>query len=137
MLGAQGRRKAGRIVGRDPVRTRGSLLQAAFEEMHRSGFRGADVQTILRAAGVTKGAMYHHFDSKEALGYAVVDEVIADIMREKWQLPLQDVRNAVDALIGIVRSTSLRPEHVRCGCPLNKMSEEMSPLDDGFRKRTG
>jgi len=136
MLGAQRRRKAGKIVRRDPVRTRDSLRQAAFEEMHRSGFRGSDVGTILRKAGVTKGALYHHFDSKEALGYAVVDEVIAEIMREKWQLPLQDVQNAVDALIGIVRSTSLRPEHVSCGCPLNNMSEEMSPLDEGFRKRT-
>jgi TetR/AcrR family transcriptional repressor of nem operon len=124
------------MMGRDPVRTRESLLQAAFEEMHKSGFRGSDVETILRSAGVTKGAMYHHFDSKEALGYAVVDEVIAGIMREKWQLPLRDVPNAVDALIGIVRSTSLTPEHVKCGCPLNNISGEMSPLDEGFRKRS-
>jgi TetR/AcrR family transcriptional repressor of nem operon len=123
-------------MGRDPVRTRASLLQAAFEEMHRSGFRGSDVQTILRAAGVTKGAMYHHFESKEALGHAVVDEVIADLTREKWQLPLRDARNAVDALIGIVRSTSLRPEHLSRGCPLNNVSQEMSPLDEGFRRRT-
>jgi len=59
------------------------LLQAAFEEIYKSGFRGTDLETILRAAGVTKGAMYHHFASKEALGYAVVDEIIASITREK------------------------------------------------------
>src|SRR6266478_7349700 len=87
---------------RDPERTRERLLQAAFREVHRSGFQSASIDAILAATNVTKGAMYHHFDSKEALGYAVVDEVIADIMREKWQLPLQDVRNDVDALIGIV-----------------------------------
>lgn len=104
--------------------------------MYRSGFRGSDVETILGKAGVTKGAMYHHFDNKEALGYAVVDEAIAGIMREKWQSPLQNARNPIDALIGIVRSTSLRPEDVSCGCPLNNMAQEMSPLDEGFRKRT-
>jgi TetR/AcrR family transcriptional regulator, transcriptional repressor for nem operon len=130
------RKRGGRTPARDPARTRQSLVQAAFEEMHRSGFRGSDVETILRKVGVTKGAMYHHFDNKEALGYAVVDEVIAAIMREKWQTPLRDAENPIDALIDIVEATSLKPEHVRCGCPLNNMAQEMSPLDEGFRKRT-
>jgi TetR/AcrR family transcriptional regulator, transcriptional repressor for nem operon len=52
--------------------------------MRLSGFRSADVNAILAAAGVTKGALYHHFENKEALGYAVVDEVIASRTREKW-----------------------------------------------------
>jgi TetR/AcrR family transcriptional regulator, transcriptional repressor for nem operon len=123
-------------MARDPARTRDSLLQAAFGEMHRSGFRGSDLESILRKVGVTKGAMYHHFDNKEALGHAVVDEVIAAIMREKWQAPLRDAENPIDALIDIVAATSLEPEHVLCGCPLNNMAQEMSPLDEGFRQRT-
>jgi TetR/AcrR family transcriptional repressor of nem operon len=65
---------------------------------------------------VTEGASYHKFDSKEALGFAVVDELIAEIMREKWQLPLQDAQNAVDALVGIVRSSVLSYHNAwRCG----------------------
>jgi AcrR family transcriptional regulator len=56
---------------RDPERTRGRLLRAAFQEMHRSGFRNADLDAILARAGVTKGALYYHFDNKEALGYAL------------------------------------------------------------------
>jgi TetR/AcrR family transcriptional repressor of nem operon len=136
MLAPGRQRKTGKRVARDPARTREALLQAAFGEIYRSGFRGSDVETILGAAGVTKGAMYHHFDNKEALGYAVVDEVVACIMREKWQSPLQNARDPLDALIGVVRSTSLRPEHVCGGCPLNNLSQEMSALDEGFRKRT-
>lgn len=130
------KKRASKAAARDPARTRESLLQAAFEEMHKSGFRGSDLETVLRKVGVTKGAMYHHFDNKEALGHAVVDEVIAPIMREKWQAPLRDAENPIDALIDIVEGTSLEPEHVRCGCPLNNMAQEMSPLDEGFRKRT-
>jgi TetR/AcrR family transcriptional regulator, transcriptional repressor for nem operon len=136
MLAPGRRKKTGKPAARDPERTRQALLQAAFGEIYRSGFRGSDVETILGAAGVTKGAMYHHFDSKEALGYAVVDEIVADIMREKWQTPLRQAGDPLDALIGIVRTTSLRPEHVRGGCPLNNLSQEMSPLDEGFRRRT-
>ena len=51
--------------------------------MYRSGFRSADLDAILAAAGVTKGALYYHFDNKEALGYAVVDELIASNLRQK------------------------------------------------------
>ena len=120
---------------RNPQRTRERLLQAAFQEVYRSGFRGTDVETILNTAGVTKGALYHHFDSKEALGYALVDEVILGLIRDKWFQPLQNSENPIDALIGVVRSTSLKSEHVRCGCPLNNLAQEMSPLDEGFRKR--
>jgi len=54
--------------------------------MYLSGFRSADLNAILAAAGVTKGALYHHFDSKEALGYAVVAEVPASMTRETKQL---------------------------------------------------
>jgi AcrR family transcriptional regulator len=136
MLAAQTRKRSTRTAGRDPGRTRASLLQAAFTEMHRSGFRGSDLETILDQAGVTKGAMYHHFDNKEAMGYAVVDEVIGDLMRAKWQAPLQEAKNPIDALIGIVRSTTFRPALLAHGCPLNNLAQEMSPLDEGFRRRT-
>jgi TetR/AcrR family transcriptional regulator, transcriptional repressor for nem operon len=121
---------------RDPARTRETLLRSAFEEIHCQGFRGSDIGSILRSAGMTKGALYHHFESKETLGYAVVDEVVADIMRKKWQAPLRNIHDPIDTLIEIVQETSLDPHHVRCGCPLNNISQEMSPLDEGFRRRT-
>ena len=121
---------------RDPERTRKRLLKAAFQEIHLSGFRNADMDAILAQAGVTKGALYHHFDSKEALGYAVVDEVITDIARDKWLHPLRNPTNPVDTLVGIVQSTSLKPEDLRRGCALNNLAQEMSPIDEGFRKRT-
>jgi len=80
LIGMSAVRKRSRSRGatsRNPERTRGRQLQAAFREIYRSGFRSADLDAILAAAGVTKGALYYHFDNKEALGHAVVDEVIA------------------------------------------------------------
>src|SRR5215813_13846659 len=110
--------RTNRPAARDPIRTREALLSAAFAEIHRSGFRGADVDTILRAAGVTKGALYYHFVNKEALGYAVVDEVVADIMRQKWQVPLRDAENPINALVDVLKGTSLGKRDIECGCPL-------------------
>jgi TetR/AcrR family transcriptional regulator, transcriptional repressor for nem operon len=128
--------RSGVTTPRNAERTRGRLLQAAFREIPRSGFRSADVNAILATAGVTKGALYYHFEGKEALGYAVVDEVITSITREKWLWPLENTKNPIAALVGIIQSTSLRPEDLRRGCPLNNLSQEMSPLDEGFRTRT-
>lgn len=110
-------------------------MTAAFCEVYRSGFQGSDLNSILNRAGVTKGALYHHFGSKEALGHAVIDQLITGITTEKWLAPLDDIDDPVDALIGIVQGTSFADEDVAGGCPLNNLAQEMSPLDENFRLR--
>src|SRR6476661_9796283 len=112
---------------RDPERTRERLLQAAFREIHRSGFQSAGIDTILAATNVTKGALYYHFESKEDLGHAIVEEVVAKLPRDRWLLPLQRSKdkNPIDALIGIVRAIPARPEDVKGGCPLVNLAQEM------------
>jgi len=126
--------KARKRRSRDPERTREILLQAAFREVFRWGFQGAGLDTILATTGVTKGALYYHFGSKEALGYAIVEEVIAASTRHKWLRPVRSGADPIDTLIRIVQATSVRPEDVCGGCPLNNLAQEMSPLDERFRK---
>ena len=122
---------------RDPERTRERLLQAGYREIYRSGFQSASIDTILAATNVTKGALYHHFESKEALGYAIVEEVVATLPRDRWILPLERSKDkdAIDALIGVVRAIPTRPQDIKGGCPLVNLAQEMSPLDEQFRKR--
>src|SRR5215813_12890582 len=98
---------------RDPERTRERLLQAGYREMYRSGFQSASIDSILAATNVTKGALYYHFESKEALGYAIVDEVVAKLPRDRWLLPLLSDGQPIDILIGIVRRLPTRPADVR------------------------
>jgi TetR/AcrR family transcriptional repressor of nem operon len=136
MSAVRKRSRHSRATSRNSERTRGLLLQAAFRVMHRSGFRSADLDAILAKAGVTKGALYYHFDNKEALGYAVVDEVMASDLHQKWVQPLRNAKNPIDVLIRIVQSESLKREDVRRSCPLLNLSQEMSGLDEGFRRRT-
>jgi AcrR family transcriptional regulator len=120
---------------RDPERTRNRLLQAAFREVYKTGFQSAGIETILAATNVTKGALYYHFENKEALGYAIVEEIIATFTRDKWLLPLLRGKDPIDTLIGIVQATSVQPKDVKGGCPLVNLAQEMSPLDEQFRKR--
>src|SRR5579864_5047058 len=88
---------------RNPERTRQRLLQAAFREVYRSGFQSAGIDTILAATNVTKGALYYHFESKEALGYAIIEEIVAKLVRDRWLRPLLSDGQPIDILIGIVR----------------------------------
>ncbi len=120
--------------GRDPERTRRKLLEAGFREVYERGYQSADLDAVLERAGVTKGALYYHFENKEALGHAIIEEVIGEMTRQKWILPLQQ-GNPVDTLIHIVQATGTEVAEMRSGCPFNNLAQEMSPLDEGFRKR--
>ena len=129
------KRRATRL--RDSERTRERLLKAGYREVYRSGFQSASIDTILAATNVSKGALYYHFENKEALGYAIIDEVVATFPRNRWLLPLQrsEDKDPIDALIGIVQAIPARPRDVRNGCPLVNLAQEMSLLDEQFRKR--
>jgi TetR/AcrR family transcriptional regulator, transcriptional repressor for nem operon len=122
---------------RDPDGTREKLLQAAFEEIHRRGFQAASLDTILAKAGVTKGALYHHFPDKAALGYAVVDEVVRGLLLQRWGVMAPATGDPISALQGILRARAagVGAREVELGCPLNNLAQEMSPLDQRFRQR--
>jgi len=137
MLPSRKNRKCRAIRLRNPERTRERLLQAAFREVYRYGFQSAGIDTILAATNVTKGALYYHFESKEALGYAIIEEIVAKLTNDRWMLPLQRSkdRDPIDALIGIVRAIPHQPRDVKGGCPLVNLAQEMSELDEQFRKR--
>ena len=48
---------------------------------------------------------------------------------------MQSEGDPIDILIGVVRRIPASPQDVRAGCPLLLLSQEMSPLDEQFRKR--
>lgn len=57
---------------RDAQATRTAILDAAERLTFERGFAGAAVDAILAASGSSKGAFFHHFASKQALGEALV-----------------------------------------------------------------
>jgi TetR/AcrR family transcriptional regulator, transcriptional repressor for nem operon len=131
------RKRSSKRRAREPDVTRGRLLQAAFEEIYRRGFQAASLDTILARAKVTKGALYYHFPDKAALGHAVIDEVVKGLLLERWLGLLE--RFAGDPLTALQRTIQYRASHpgpneIVLGCPLNNLAQEMSPLDERFRR---
>jgi AcrR family transcriptional regulator len=122
---------------RNPDRTRGLILDAAFQEIYRKGYQGMRLDEVIAATGLTKGALYHHFPNKQALGYAVVDEVIRGFLHEFWLRPLAESAEPLNTMIEFVGNLGsvLGGQIVTLGCPMNNLAQEMSPLDEGFRTR--
>ncbi len=122
---------------RNPENTRMKILAAAFKEMHRHGYQGMRVDQVLKNTDLKKGALYHHFSSKQALGYAVLDELIAKRIEKLWIEPLESLS---DPLVGIHAlfqgvGNTWSDEFFTLGCPLNNLAQEMSPIDEGFREK--
>ena len=62
------------------AQTRVALLNAARALFAEKGFAATSRDEIAARAGVTRGALYHHFESKTALALAVVAELEADLV---------------------------------------------------------
>lgn len=59
---------------------RASLVEAAITLLSERGFAHATTAAIAKAAGVTTGALHHHFPTKEALFMAVLDQLTEDAL---------------------------------------------------------
>ena len=85
-------------TGRPDARTR--LLDAAMTLLRTQGYAATTVDDICAAAGVTKGAFFHHFESKEALGVAAA-EGWTERARPMFELaPHNRLDDPLDRLLG-------------------------------------
>ena len=127
---------------RDPKRTRRRVLEASYREFYRHGFQGGSINRIVTSAGITKGALFHHFAGKNELGYAVLEELLAPAVRNWWVDPLEEAQDPITALKDILKRFIKRIEEedpeggfLFNGSPICNFAAEMSPLDEGFRER--
>ena len=82
----------------DPVPTRRRLLEVGQQEIYLHGFQGASLEKILTRASATKGSFFHHFKSKTAFGYSIVEEVIAEMIATQWVHPLEDSADPLETI---------------------------------------
>ncbi len=125
------------LEGEPAPDTRTQILFAAYKEIHLNGFQAASLSHILAHTGVTKGALYHHFPNKVELGYAVIEEVIADRIFRSFIEPLENAGDPLQGLIDLIQQAgeSFTLRDVQLGCPLGSLAQEMAPIDEGFRVR--
>jgi TetR/AcrR family transcriptional repressor of nem operon len=126
------------VKPRDGKSTREAVLEAATRLMHVRGYQNTSLDDVLRESGVGKGNFYHHFRSKEDLGYAILDQIIA-LFLEKTLEPcfsgadvprLAQIRCFLDRVLDAQRQR-------KCvgGCAMGNLASELSDVHEGFRAR--
>jgi AcrR family transcriptional regulator len=94
--------------------TRGKLIAAAIDCLARLGFTDATTAVIAQAAGTSRGAMLHHFPSKDELLIAVVEHVLdASLSDYSSQLSaISDPRERLLATPGLAWKNILTPGYM-------------------------
>lgn len=94
--------------------TRQLLIDMARRSFTEHGYSATSIDDVIEAAGVARGALYHHFPGKEALFRAVYEaveaEVIADVLNAagSQSAPLEAVRAGLGAFLDACLDPSFR-----------------------------
>lgn len=123
---------------RDGRSTREAILEAARRLMHVHGYKATSLDDVLRESGVGKGNFYYHFRSKEELGHAILDHLVAAFLERTLEPcfsdpavpPLAQIRCFLDRVL-----EAQRARHCVGGCPLGNLVAELSDVHEGFRAR--
>jgi TetR/AcrR family transcriptional repressor of nem operon len=116
---------------------RSQIIDAATALICRGGFAQTSIDDVIREAGLCgKGHFYHHFKSKEELGYAVVQrqfERFAEwglsILGDPLVPPLDRLDRFIDAVV-----EDQEQEGCGAGCPFGNLSVEMADTHEGMRR---
>ena len=123
---------------RDGRHTRDAILEAATRLMHLRGYQATALDDVLRESGVGKGNFYYQFKSKEDLGYAILDQIIAAFLGRTLEPCFSDPAPPRLVQVRCFLNRVLEAQRERnCvgGCPLGNLASELSDVHEGFRTR--
>ncbi|WP_035841458.1 ScbR family autoregulator-binding transcription factor [Kitasatospora azatica] len=95
------------------IRTRRRILEAAAAVFEQQGYQAATIAEILKAAEVTKGALYFHFESKDDLVRCILNEQHSQGLPQPQSLRLQELVDSSMILAYRLRTDPLVRASVR------------------------
>jgi TetR/AcrR family transcriptional regulator, transcriptional repressor for nem operon len=115
---------------------RQALLGAAITLIRRNGYTATSVDDLCRAAGVTKGAFFHHFASKDRLAVATADHFTETAAGWFAQAPFLALPDPADRVLGYVdfRIARLSDDIGSCTCLLGTLVQEAYASSDAIRE---
>ena len=122
-------------MSRKPTNTKERILDTATNLFSTHGFAGTSIDDILQAVGITKGAFYHYFNSKDHLCQAVLDIAVAEY--HQLAEPIQQDTESSESLhhwleVLIEKQTSGQWLHCRL---VTRLSIESAQLSAGVQQK--
>jgi AcrR family transcriptional regulator len=119
----------------DPEGMRRKVLDVAEAAFQEKGYHATSLGDLMKAAGVTGGALHHHFPTKKAIALAVIEERVAAAVEETWIRPVSAATSARDGVRGVFTAIAdeLDAQGFVRGCPLNNLAHELSLADPDLR----
>jgi AcrR family transcriptional regulator len=120
----------------DPAGVRKRILDATADAFQKRGYHATSTHDIVRAAGVTAGALHHHFPTKKALALNVIEERVAQAVDKHWLEPVRSARGAEQGIRTAFEqiASALDRSRTILGCPLNNLALELCAADSEFRE---
>ena len=124
-----------KIRTNDPEGMRRKVLDVAEAVFQEKGYHATSLGDLMKAAGVTGGALHYHFPTKKAIGLAVIEERVAAAVEETWIRPVTAAISARDGVrqVFAVIADELDTQGFVRGCPLNNLAHELALADADFR----
>jgi TetR/AcrR family transcriptional repressor of nem operon len=105
--------------------TRERLLEAAIGLSLEKGFADTTVAEVCERADLTKGAFFHYFNDKEAMGKAVLEQWIATGNANYGAAPFWEAPDPLERLYGYIEFTAELSRTGPCGCLVGIYSQEL------------
>ncbi len=121
------KRSTSAVATRDSAGTREKLFAAAISSVAEKGYAATAVDDICNRAGVTKGAFFHHFPSKQSLTVAAVNDWAEKCATYYAGASYHQFKDPLDRVLGFLdfRKGMLRAPRALISCPVGTMIQEV------------
>ncbi len=113
------------------------LIQTALGLFASRGYHNTSIEDIVQKSGITRGSLFYRFPSKEALGYAVIEEEMRLLYEQGAASHLGTDDHPIDRLVKALDALPNITKLGEMGSSATDLAVRMASVHEGFRKRLG
>ncbi|RZM76494.1 TetR/AcrR family transcriptional regulator [Leptolyngbya iicbica] len=117
-------------------RTREDILEAVIDTVHRQGLTATGLSELFRLSGASSGSFYNYFESKQALGHALIDFEWEKLEKNVLEPAVTRHESPIDQVFWILDTLEAKQtrEPFCGGCLLGNLIVDLVEQDDSFRE---
>jgi len=117
-------------------RTREDILEAVIDTIHRKGLTATGLSELFTLSGASSGSFYNYFESKQALGHALIDFEWQKLAQNVLAPAVQQPGSPLEQLFWMLDTLEAKQhqEPFCGGCLLGNLIVDLVEQDDSFRE---